>query len=111
MNFIRLALNISSVSPPTYYQMTKAKRAYRVLYPECAVCGNQRFLEVHHVKPVHVYPELACDPENFITLCDAKNNSCHRWIGHLGDFRNKWNKGIREYALISRIMLQHQEPE
>ena len=110
MNFVSLALNITSVSPPTYYEMTKAKRAYRKLFPECAICGNRKYLEVHHVKPVHIYPNLACDPNNFITLCDAKNNSCHRWIGHFGNFRHEWNEEIREYALISRLLLQWERP-
>ena len=110
MNLTRIYLNFTSLSIPTQWEMTKAKRSYVNRHPECAVCGNRKYLEVHHVIPVHVDHSLACDDDNFITLCDTKNNGCHRWIGHFGNFRSKWNVDIREYAVQSRIFLECQEP-
>ena len=110
MNLTRFYLNILSVNPAQQYSITKAKRDYRIVHPECASCGNQKYIEVHHVIPVHIDMKLSCDPANFISLCDAKNNGCHRWIGHFGNFRSKWNTKIREYAIASRLFLQNQEP-
>lgn len=102
MNVERFLLNVSSVSVPTYYQMTKAKKAYVKEHPQCAMCGNKKYLEVHHVKPVHLFPESAIDQNNFITLCDPKNNGCHRWFGHFGNFRRGWNPYIRVFAYYIR---------
>jgi hypothetical protein len=111
MNLTRVYLNFTALSIPTQWEMTKAKRAYRDAHPECAICGNRKYLEVHHVIPVHVDHTLACDLDNFITLCDPKNNGCHRWFGHFGNFRSKWNLEIREFAIKSRYHLEKMEPE
>jgi len=42
----------------------------------CTECGNPRRLEVHHVKRVKDYPELAYELDNLKTLC----TSCHSRI-------------------------------
>ena len=44
----------------------------------CAVCLTRDDLNVHHVVPFHVKPELECDPDNFITLCREH----HFRVGH-----------------------------
>jgi 5-methylcytosine-specific restriction endonuclease McrA len=74
-------------------------RAARIdLIGHCECCGKspsmlKRFrLQVHHIKPFHVWPELELDPENLIVLCS--NPSCHLDKGHLGDFRS-WNESVR----------------
>lgn len=56
----------------------------------CAACGKQKDLEVHHIVPVHLNPDLELDPNNLITLCA---NSCHILFGHLMDFRS-WNENV-----------------
>lgn len=58
--------------------------------PTCAVCGRNKKLEVHHIKPVHMFPELELDPSNLITLCA---DPCHLTFGHLFDFKS-WNTNI-----------------
>lgn len=61
------------------------KKEYAVTHlPVCAVCGGTADLNLHHLKPFHVYPELELDPNNVIWLCNAKQ--CHIRIGHLGNF-------------------------
>lgn len=58
----------------------------------CAVCGRTKKLEVHHIRPVHLFPDLELDPSNLITLCA---DPCHLMFGHLMDFKS-WNKEIEK---------------
>ena len=55
-------------------------------YPTCAACGSKEKLQVHHVKPFHLHPELELDQDNLITLCMGPNE-CHLLIGHGDDFK------------------------
>jgi len=73
----------------------------------CKYCGNLSNLEVHHVKPFHLYPQLELDPSNLITLCESftcskgtLSNQCHLIQGHLGKWINI-NPNIRKIAKIS----------
>jgi 5-methylcytosine-specific restriction endonuclease McrA len=98
MNLTRAYLNFRALSIPTQWQMTKAKRAHKKKFPVCAVCGTVKDLEVHHIIPVHIDHTRACDPKNFITLCDWRNHGCHYVWGHHRNFRSKWNPYIVEFA-------------
>jgi len=41
----------------------------------CQMCGQRaRTLEVHHIRPKYLYPELTLDKDNGITLC----KNCHQ---------------------------------
>lgn len=40
----------------------------------CEVCGKVSNLELHHMKPVCLHPELGNDPSNLKALCPA----CHK---------------------------------
>lgn len=62
----------------------------------CAACGKTKGLEVHHIKPVHKYPELELDPLNLITLCD---NQCHLTFGHFMDYKS-WNKDVEHDCAV-----------
>lgn len=55
----------------------------------CAVCGGKYKLEVHHIVPYHIAPELELEPSNMVTLCESKfyGVNCHLFVGHLGNFR------------------------
>lgn len=55
----------------------------------CAVCGGNKKLEVHHIIPFHLAPELELEPSNLITLCEVKQFgiNCHLLIGHLGAYK------------------------
>ena len=57
--------------------------------PKCLVCGATRKLQVHHIVPFHIAPDLELDPTNLITLCTRKKYgiNCHLLIGHLGNYR------------------------
>lgn len=51
-------------------------------HPRCEACGSKVELNVHHLQPFHVHPELELDPDNLITLCRKH----HFWLGHHGDW-------------------------
>lgn len=58
--------------------------------PECALCGGKKKLNVHHIKPFHLHPELELEPTNLITLCEDKGDGvyCHLFFGHLGSYHS-----------------------
>jgi 5-methylcytosine-specific restriction endonuclease McrA len=60
--------------------------------PLCAACGSHKYLQVHHIKPFHLFPELELDENNLITLCMDKYD-CHLKIGHAGNFMC-WNPNV-----------------
>jgi hypothetical protein len=64
--------------------------------PQCQWCGATSKLQVHHIKPFHLHPELELDPANFITLCEEGGYlNCHLFHGHNGDFKS-FNDKVRE---------------
>lgn len=63
--------------------------------PACRVCGHDgEGLQVHHIKPFHLFPELELDPNNLITLCEVKGRDHHLLIGHLDDWES-YNPAVR----------------
>lgn len=48
--------------------------------PCCLACGRAKNLEVHHIRPFHLNPELELDPRNLVPLCAEP---CHLVHGHL----------------------------
>ena len=78
-----------------------ARAAHLKLQPTCIVCGGTSGLQVHHVRPFHIHPELELDPTNLVTLCTGnKTLNCHIRFGHLDNFKDKWNPNIREDAAV-----------
>ncbi len=83
---------VTGKAPPGTLRSSKwrsVRKAYLKAFPFCAVCGGKRGLEVHHVVPFFVRPDLELDMDNLITLCERKNYgiNCHLLIGHLGNYR------------------------
>lgn len=78
--------------------------------PLCEACGSHKNLQVHHIKPFHLYPELELDTNNLITLCMDKLE-CHLRIGHGSSWRaynpsckedaNKLKKDISQFNKIA----------
>ena len=74
--------------------------------PTCEVCGGRKKIQVHHLKPFHMFPELELDPKNLVTLCTNKKKgiNCHLLVGHLGSFR-KYNPDCWfDIAFICRML-------
>lgn len=66
-------------------QWPSVEKRFLNLNPYCAACGSTRELQVHHVKPFHLFPKLELQPDNLLTLCmDEKD--CHLMVGHGGYF-------------------------
>ena len=66
--------------------------------PKCAVCEGTKQLNVHHIKPFHLHPELELETSNLITLCESASYGiiCHILIGHLGDYKNINPKSVKD---------------
>ena len=66
--------------------------------PTCAACGTKDKLEVHHVRPFHLFAHLELDPSNLLTLCETGGN-CHLMLGHLKFFKS-YNLEVRKDAEV-----------
>ena len=55
-------------------------------HPRCEACGDDKNLEVHHLKPYHLFPELELEKSNLMTLCchGIGGMNCHLVLGHCG---------------------------
>ena len=68
----------------------KIRREHLREHPSCCLCGGMRKVEVHHIKPFHLHPELELSLDNLISLCENKKDgvNCHLFFGHLGSFKS-----------------------
>lgn len=58
----------------------------------CSACGTAEHIQVHHMRPFHLFPALELDESNLISLCMG-SNLCHLLIGH-GDSFKAWNPNV-----------------
>lgn len=65
---------------PRSSMWAKVRAAHLKAHPACEACAQKDALEVHHIEPFHLRPELELDPTNLMTLCGAP---CHIVHGHL----------------------------
>jgi hypothetical protein len=61
------------------------QHAFLQMKPTCAACGSNIELQVHHIKPFHLHPELELQPSNLITMCMSAGE-CHLLVAHGGSF-------------------------
>lgn len=74
-------------------QWSGVRAQHLAQYPACAGCGRDTFLEVHHIQPFHLFPDLELSPENLITLCERPGHDCHFHFGHFLDWY-KYNPNV-----------------
>lgn len=72
------------------------RKAHLKKFPSCAACGSTNKLQVHHVEPFHLHPELELFEDNLLTLC-MDRNECHLLVGHGGDY-HCYNPQVRSDA-------------
>ena len=77
------------------------RKQHLIDHPACAGCGETSKVEVHHIQPFHLNPELELDPDNLITLCENASYGviCHLNIGHSGNYKH-CNENVVEDAKI-----------
>lgn len=85
-------------------QWDAVRNAHVRANPYCAACGSGLRLNVHHVQPYHLYPELELDPANLLTLCEGTVVNCHLLFGHLRSWLS-WNPNVHEdaAAMLAKI--------
>lgn len=71
----------------------------------CQFCGNSKNLEVHHIVPVHIQPELELEYDNLITLCDK---NCHLLIGHFMNYKS-WNPDVIDQCKIMQEKIKNRK--
>lgn len=74
---------------------------------KCRCCGERRRLEIDHIKPVRLAPELSFDPRNLQTLC----GKCHAAktrveVGHKekSPERKAWATAVADLAAETETM-------
>ncbi len=73
----------------------RVAREHLLREPACAACGYRGpKLQVHHIKPFHLHPQLELDPRNLITLCAVKGREHHLLLGHLDEWES-YNEHVR----------------
>src|SRR6185369_3917691 len=86
VNVVRSALHEQRKRSSRSPKWRTVEKAQLVAHPTCAACGGTIRLNVHHIKPYHLFPELELEPTNLITLCMGPME-CHLRLGHGGLFR------------------------
>lgn len=88
----------------------EVRREHLKANPACEICGLKIKIEVHHVIPFHLAPDLELDPGNLMTLCENKKYgiNCHLLIGHVGNYRNI-NASVRVDAATWKFKLNQFE--
>lgn len=76
---------------------SKVRKAHLELEKDCQVCGSVENLQVHHIKPFHLFPDLELEQSNLITLCEGKSRNCHLLFGHLLNWHS-YNVSVRDDA-------------
>ena len=79
-------------------QWQRVRKEHLLREPACAACGHKgRGLQVHHIKPFHLHPQLELDPRNLITLCELRGRDHHLLLGHLNAWES-YNEHVRDDA-------------
>jgi 5-methylcytosine-specific restriction enzyme A len=85
-----VGIDLSSMSVVTAKRRSSKWRSVREQHlkehPRCEACGDDKNLEVHHLKPYHLFPELELEKSNLMTLCchGIGGMNCHLVYGHCG---------------------------
>ena len=86
IQYARSAVREKSKSKKRSSRWDEVRDTFILEHPTCAACGATNKLQVHHILPFHLRPELELNPKNLIVLCMGINE-CHLEIGHGGSFR------------------------
>lgn len=97
---VQLGKFIASIGAPARSPRWPACRRFHLASEGwCRQCGGSLNLEVHHIVPYHLHPELELVDSNLITLCERIGHQCHLRRGHLGNWKS-YNPNIRAEATM-----------
>ena len=100
MNWLkRLYLNLTAPDGASLnWSWQRCRRAFlKKTSKECVCCGYKKKIQVHHILPRHIRPDLAVDMTNLIALC----KDCHFHIGHMNSYFT-YNAAIQLIAWFVR---------
>lgn len=82
------------------------REAHLKVNPACRACGQRDKLNVHHIRPFHLFPELELEPTNLVTLCEdgPSNLNCHLVFGHGGNW-TWYNPRVLEISSFVSAMI------
>lgn len=73
----------------------RVEKEHLLREPACLACGHKGHgLQVHHIKPFHLHPQLELDPNNLMTLCEIKGRDHHLLLGHLDEWES-YNENVK----------------
>ena len=100
-NLTRHYLNLKAPDNASLnWSWQKCRRKFlRKVGKKCACCGSVKGIEVHHIKPRHLFPKLALVENNLIALC-GKGKGCHFHLGHLNSYFT-YNEEIFKVAMYA----------
>lgn len=80
----RLYLNLTAPDGASLnWSWQRCRRAFlQKVGRVCVCCGSIKKIQVHHILPRHIRPDLAVNMTNLIALC----RDCHFHIGHLNSY-------------------------
>jgi len=90
MNWLKSLFNGRTFGAARSPEWSEFRNAH--IKEKCEYCGKGFFLELHHIKPFNLFPELELDSENVITLCRLH----HFHLGHFFNWR-KYNPFISQW--------------
>ena len=86
LRVVRAAIRERSKAKTRSPHWTSLRDTFLKIHPRCAACGSIKRMQVHHIEPFHLRPELELERSNLIGLCMDKLE-CHLRLGHGDDFR------------------------
>lgn len=83
------------------YEWRKTRNHFFARNPLCAMCSADKDIQVHHILPWHLYPELRYTTTNLVSLCQP----CHFRFGHGRDWK-AYNPDINNLAVAAQRSLR-----
>lgn len=87
-------------------QWPRKRQEHIAEHPVCECCGRRTNLNVHHVKPFHLFPALELMDENLVTLCEGGPINCHYLAGHCGAGWSAYSRSVPEQIRAVRSLIR-----
>lgn len=83
----------------------EVRDAFLQIHPLCVACGGIDNLQVHHIVPFALRPDLELEHRNLLTLCMGPKD-CHLMLGHAGSFAYYNANVVHDAHLVLRNPLE-----